>query len=387
MAALLDEAMQHGALGLSTNNFDSDPDSRPVPSKLADDEELIALLDVLARHKGGIVQIITNLLEPGGMVAELEHMAKLCKPRGVRIQFSAVFAEVSEAKSRETLMDYINRATKEGVDIWAIYGARPLTVQLNFERTQVFNLQGAYAWDDLVNKVPREQKIATLSNPEWRAKARHEWDNLNKSAVLDTIDHFLIDSENGVGPLDIELGDYAKQRGLHKSDAMAEWVIANGIGSTVREPGRPIDEKAVVDFMRHPTMVTGADDAGAHSQLFCGAGEPVYLLTNYVRDKALIPIEEVVHALTEKQARHYSLPDRGTLAPGRAADIAVFALDEIQYHSEKRVVDVPDGNGGMSWRYSRPPAPMRATIVNGDITYEAGKGYSGVLPGTLVGPS
>ena len=41
----------------------------------------------------------------------------------------------------------------------------------------------------------------------------------------------LSDSENGTGPIDISLEDLAKERNLHPSDALADWVLANGLGS------------------------------------------------------------------------------------------------------------------------------------------------------------
>ena len=50
LVAVLDEALAAGALGLSTSVMDTDKGNRPVPSRLADDAELSALIDVLARR-------------------------------------------------------------------------------------------------------------------------------------------------------------------------------------------------------------------------------------------------------------------------------------------------------------------------------------------------
>jgi N-acyl-D-aspartate/D-glutamate deacylase len=52
---------------------------------------------------------------------------------------------------------------------------------------------------------------------------------------------------------------------------------------------------------------------------------------------------------------------------------------------EKRF-DVPDGAGGMTWRFTRPPAPMRATIVNGVVTFD-GAVFTGALPGRFLEPA
>ncbi len=60
MAALLDEALRAGSLGMSSNWFDTDRQRRLVPSRLADGDELDALLDVIARHPGATFQVIAR---------------------------------------------------------------------------------------------------------------------------------------------------------------------------------------------------------------------------------------------------------------------------------------------------------------------------------------
>ena len=70
----------------------------------------------------------------------------------------------------------------------------------------------------------------------------------------------------------------------------------------------------------------------------------------------------------------------------RRADIAVFNLDEVAMRDIEKVRDVPNGDGGMTWRWTRPPAPMRLTLVNGEPTFEDGK-FTGRFPGELVSPT
>jgi hypothetical protein len=58
IAALLDDALRAGSLGLSSNWFDTDRTRALVPSRLADDRELEALFAVLAKYPGAILQTI-----------------------------------------------------------------------------------------------------------------------------------------------------------------------------------------------------------------------------------------------------------------------------------------------------------------------------------------
>jgi N-acyl-D-amino-acid deacylase len=51
----------------------------------------------------------------------------------------------------------------------------------------------------------------------------------------------------------------------------------------------------------------------------------------------------------------------------------------------EKVYDVPDGKGDYTWRWTRSPAPMRLTLVNGEATFHAGQ-YTDAKPGMMVSP-
>lgn len=120
-------------------------------------------------------------------------------------------------------------------------------------------------------------------------------------------------------------------------------------------------------------------------QMLCGAGENALLLTQYVRDEKKLTLEEAVHVMTGKLAQHFNLLDRGVIAPGKRADIAVFNMDEIERRQMEKAHDVPDGRGGTTWRFTRAPMPTRLTLVNGVSTFEGGKA-TGEMPGKFLSP-
>jgi N-acyl-D-aspartate/D-glutamate deacylase len=172
---------------------------------------------------------------------------------------------------------------------------------------------------------------------------------------------------------------HAAALGLHPSDALAEWLLINGIGSSLRTAQQPLDEEAAVRLLRDPHTVTGISDAGAHIQMFNGAGNPAYMLARYVRDTGLMSVEEVVHSVTGKHARFFGFTDRGTIEVGQAADLTIFALEDLSVQPDHRVDDVPGG----SWRYTRRPGGFRATVVNGVPTFADGAS-TGARPGTFI---
>jgi len=80
---------------------------------------------------------------------------------------------------------------------------------------------------------------------------------------------------------------------------------------------------------------------------------------------------------------HVVLPDsRGdSQTPGKVADLAVCALDEIELQREERTYDVPHG----TWRFTRPPAGFRATVVAGTPTW-LDCTATGARPGRVLRP-
>jgi N-acyl-D-amino-acid deacylase len=145
-------------------------------------------------------------------------------------------------------------------------------------------------------------------------------------------------------------------------------------------------EDMMTGLLKDPKAIGNISDSGAHGQMLCGIGDHINLLTEYARDKGLLTIEEAVHNITGKLADFFGFTDRGHIRVGRAADIVVFNLDEIERRPVERVFDVPDGKGGRTWRYTRPPAPMRLTLVNGVPTFDRGR-FSGTYPGQVISTS
>src|SRR5204863_376507 len=83
--------------------------------------------------------------------------------------------------------------------------------------------------------------------------------------------------------------------GLHISDALAEWVLANGVRSIMVGTPEKLSEPDIVAAIREPRTLANVNDSGAHLQLFSGAGEHMYLLTHYVREAGLLSVEAAVH--------------------------------------------------------------------------------------------
>jgi len=381
MCAVLDDGLRAGAMGLSVNHFDKDRTLRLVPGYFASDDEYVALFRVVARHRPATVQVITRFNERGPDIEDAERFGRLCREAGTRAQWPGMPMNIRDDDHRADVWDAHHRIQATGSDFWPVVPFKPLAPFFSFERSIVF--QRVPAWNTLING-PDDDKLRLLADPGWRAKARADWDNRTHSTVsrVDRPHEMIFQiSETGAGPLGVSLADYAAQRGLHVSDALAEWLVANGVHSLMVGTPERLSEPDVVAALREPKSLANINDSGAHLQLFSGAGEHLHLLTHYVRDAGLLSVEEAVHALTGRTASFFGLNDRGVIAPGKAGDLAVFALDEIELRDEERRYDVPYG----TWRFTRPPAGFRATITAGTPTWLDGAD-TGARPGGVIRP-
>lgn len=389
MCALLDDALRAGAMGLSSNQLDYDKHERPLPSQLADDAEYRALLEVVARYEGATFQVALDHFFRMTGPEQVERLGRIAKETGARMHWLGLptFKYALEAGKRSAEL-HEQFKTECGAEIWTDYHHVPPTSVINFGRSLVFAQNGNPVWQEIVNAKNWDEKSAMLLDTAWLGRARHAWDHdtFDHSYLRDSSKLTLMESESGWGPVGITLAEYIVQTGIaHPSDALADWVFKNGAESVVHKQSLEFDDATILDLIRDTRSVGNISDGGAHGKMFCGNGDNVLLLTEFVRDRGVITIEEAVHTLTGKMAYFFGLNDRGVIEEGKVADIAVFNLDEIERRPEERIWDVLDGEGGRTYRYTRAAAPMRLTLVNGVPIFDNGA-FTGRFPGDFVGP-
>lgn len=389
MAELLDDALAAGALGLSDNMHDHDGNDRPVPSLLADDAEFEALFDVMNRYPHTCYQVIVDTFMRMNGPANLKRLEKLLTGRTIRVQIAGGIPTLFfQAGILPEMQKSIQSMRDAGIDVWPGFAHVSPTSTLSLVKSLIFAQSNDYVWHEVVLAETHEEKRRLLADPDWRARARESWDNnaWDHSPLKNPQDLYLLDSENGTGPIGGTLLAFATSRGLHRSDAMADWILENGTMSTVHMAPFPKDEALTIELMKDPKTVGNISDAGAHLQMLCGGGENALLLTQYVREEKSLSIEQAIHVMTGKLAEHFFLHDRGEIALGKRGDICVFNLEEIQRRQMEKAWDMTDGNGGTTWRFTRKAMPARLTLVNGVPTFENGA-YTGAKPGQFLSPA
>jgi N-acyl-D-aspartate/D-glutamate deacylase len=387
MCALLEDALEAGAIGLSSNLLDYDGQGQPVPSILAEDAEYEALLDVLARYPGRTFQIIIGVFMRFTGVEDMARVERLCRDRAVRVLWAGIPIFQIQMPRVGALVEEHERFKREGLDFWTGFHHVPPATAVNFEKTLVFGQSNCLVWHEMIEAPDEAAKFAMLADDAWRARARKSWDDdMYPQAGFRRADKLVLqESQTGYGPLGITFAELVEQAGpdAHPSDVLADWLLDNGLGSTIMAEYMTTSTELMAQLCRDPRAIGNASDSGAHGQMLCGIGDHIDLITDYARDHDWLTIEEAVHNLTGKLAGFFGFDDRGVLEVGKAADLVVFDLDEIERRPVEKVYDVPDGRGGRTWRYTRAPAPMRLTLCNGVPTFDRER-YTGQFPGKVI---
>ncbi len=388
MAELLEDALGAGAMGMSSNLMDHDARGRPVPTLKADDAEWTALFAVLARHPGAQFQVIIDTFIHWTAVQCTQRLAGLLAPFQLRVQFAGLIPTLKfQGAILPPLQELFARFKQEGRDYWCGFAHVSITSVVNIHNSLIFAQSDEFVWQEVVDARGDAAKAQLLKDPAWRARARDSWDHKahkfspfgNPASLL------LLDSENGTGPVKLSLVSYAQRLGVHPSDAMAEWLLANGLRSTVHMAPFELLDEVVLQLLQDPQTVGNISDVPAHGQMLCGGGENATLFSEWVRERGAITVEQAVHVQTGKLAGYFNFTDRGLLRTGMRADVAVFALEEVERREMEKVYDVPDGQGGMTWRWTRPAAPVRLTLVNGEATFRDGR-PTAARPGVMLSP-
>lgn len=125
------------------------------------------------------------------------------------------------------------------------------------------------------------------------------------------------------------LGELIGERGDDPVDVLCDLLLAEDLRVNQVTPG-PWSE-TLREFIRHPVGMIGTDST------FVGArpsprsyGSFPRVLGQFVRDEALLSLEEAVRSMTSAAAERLGLGDRGLVRDGYAADLVVFDPDRVR---------------------------------------------------------
>ena len=368
MGRLVTEAMALGAVGLSstTNQNHVGDRGRPVPSRLAHEDELTSLVRTMGASGRGILELTIGGTRPDRL-AEVERFAELARAANRPVTLVSLRHNPSHPEEHRAILARIEALAREGVEIYPQVTTSPLT--------STFDLASAFVFF----RFPVWKRVLDAPVSSWRALFRDAGFREEFRASVGRTPLFRGDTAplrvHAVGaeafrPLvGLALTEVAARRGQDVIDAFFDLALEDDLRTQFTVAVMNTDAASVAEIFTHPRSLIGLSDAGAHLTLFCEAGQTSRLLGHWVRERRALSLEEGVRRITAMPADLFGLRDRGRLQPGLAADITVFDPDTIADHEPELVHDLPGGGPRLVQRASG----IRWSFVNGQAVIEDGR--------------
>jgi N-acyl-D-aspartate/D-glutamate deacylase len=176
------------------------------------------------------------------------------------------------------------------------------------------------------------------------------------------------------------IDEIARFQGKSSIDALLDLSLDENLETVFEDSITQGDQNAVAAIFRSPYVMLGQSDAGAHvASANPGFGFATFLLSYWVRQRGIMPMEEAIRKLTFMPASIFGIHDRGLLRPGMAADVFVFDPAAIDLEPPEQVNDLPEG----APRYIQHARGIRYTIVNGSVLMDNGS-HTGSYPGKVL---
>ncbi len=378
MQQVIAEALAAGAAGFATSaspthNGDK---GRPVPSRIADLEEVLALVAPLHDAHKGVVALL-----PGEKVTHAD-VFDVQRAAGRPVTWTALLT-VKGYPWHEKIMAANVAARAEGSEVWPQVSCRPLTFQMNLREPFTFNMRPAF--QELMDR-PIAERSAAYRDPAWRTRAWEELEGRGGKRALPMNFDSLLVAESTSHPelMGRNVVDVAQERNCTPFDFMLDLSLDEHLETRFTSVLANNDPEAIAWLLPQDTVLLGLADSGAHVSQLCDACFATDLLGNWVRDKEVMPLEHAIHKLTGEPAGVFGLRDRGTLEVGKAADVAVFDFERVAPGPLRRIRDFPaDGERLVADK----PVGMRHVVVNGTVIREDEQIVDGALeqrPGKLL---
>jgi N-acyl-D-aspartate/D-glutamate deacylase len=381
MVALLDEALDDGAVGLSTSQLDIhvDHEGRPVPCNFATRAEIEALAATLSTRSVGAISFFPRSFVPGlddDDAALVEQMARLSgKP--VHGNVLGFFHAAPDGWRRN--LRVAEGLAAQGLRYYPMLVLNPKGVHFAFDSTFIFDEYPT--WRPTLT-LPLAERTAALASPTVRATLRAELADRSLGSLAFAWDEVLVvwtADDALAGHQGRDVAAIARDQGIDPFDAMLDLAVADGLRTNFAIRRKTsADERAVIDeLVGHPLLMPGSSDGGAHLLTFCGADYTTRLIAEHVPER--LSIEQAVSKLSFAPAVSLGLHDRGLLRPGMAGDITVFDPARVAVGPAEMRHDFPTGAGRLVFGATG----YKATIVNGRPVVLDGT-PTGEVPGTVI---
>ena len=382
MRDVVRDAITAGAVGFSTSQSAVHVGymGRPVPSRLADFDEIMALASALGDVGSGIIQITV------GRTPWFDEFAELARATGRPVTWTALLTGMEGADGHRRHLERSIEIQDSGLPVYPQVACRPL--QSEFQFASPFSFE-RMAFFQPVSAADADGKKIIYRDPEFRRAFREamapdseiggEIGALRPSFRAITITACASRPEL----TERNLVEAAAELGMNPVDLALDIALETDLEARFRIPLLNDDEDGVEQLLNDRHTVIGLSDAGAHTSQMYDTCYSTHLLGHWVRERGAMSAEHAVWMLTGRTAEVFDITDRGRLAAGMPADVVVYDPATVGAGPPERVHDLPAGADRLISR----AYGIEAVIVNGVEIRRDGVDTvdaTGPLPGKLL---
>src|SRR5262245_42949300 len=366
MKALVREAMEQGAVGVSTS-------LQYAPAPYAKTDELVALAAEAATFGGVYATHMRS--EAGGVLDALDEAIRIGREAKIPVEIWHLKAAGRQNWGRmKEIVAKIEEARRSGVDVTADTYAYPAW----FNSFSAFVPPWAHDGGD-------EKLIARLKDPQARDRIRKEmlaadasgWDNeWQEIPGPEAVTICVVQNPELKNLQGKTLAAIAKLWNEDPIDTLFDILVKDHAFTEVAVFG--MSEPDIALAVSQPWVAFDNDSQGTSPTGLLGEEHPhprAYgtfprVLRKFVREDRLLTLEDAIRKMTALPAQKMRLADRGVLKAGMWADVVVFDPARI---TDTATFENPN----------QLSVGMEYVLVNGVAVIAGGKG-TGALPGRVL---
>ena len=354
MEAIVDTAMQEGAVGLSTGLI-------YIPGTYSKTAEIVRLAQVASKYNGVYASHMRN--EGDSVLQAIHEALHIGRTANLPVEIShfKVSGQQNWGRSKETV-SLIEKARQEGIDV--TIDQYPYTASSTSLSTMLPDEILADGTDSISARLQRPEVRKYVIDQMLKGLKRRKMKHFSYAVVAF---HRADTTLNGKSIEEINVIKGRKRKAKYEAETVIDLMLNGGAGMVFHG----MSEDDVKRIMKYPFNMFASD---ASIRIFNqgvphprGYGTNARILGKYVREEKVLNLEEAIRRMTSLPAQKFSLHDRGLLRTGMAADIVVFNEKEVQ---DLSTFEKPH-------QYAKG---FQYVIVNGELVVENGK-HTGVRSG------
>lgn len=393
MARLTEEAVNAGALGFSTSRtfVHRSRSGENIGTLEAGEAELLGIAAAMRRAGKGVIQLISDAyLTADDEFAdrELDLIAQMARVSGRPLSFTV--QQTDEAPDRfHHIFRRVEQMVADGLDVKCQVAPRPIGAIQGLEAT-LNPFLFCKEWRRIAH-LPLAEKVAELGKPEIRAILLEQHAATHPEGFGALIAHGFARMFRITDPVDYEptadrsVAAEAQKAGVSPAEYALDLLREDDGHRLLYMPlinyaRGSLDD--VFSMLTAPNTLYGLSDGGAHCGTICDASFPTSTIAIWAKGNkagSAIPLEQLVHGLTRRNAAHVGWDDRGIVAPGYRADLNLIDFEGLSVPPPQLVRDLPAGGARLLQR----PRGILLTLCAGVPTFENGEA-TGALPGKLL---